>query len=62
MVINSSEARKGRFLWMPDPARKRMVEAFKKRINSGYYSSEKIAETITEKLAPAFDSELDRLV
>jgi hypothetical protein len=36
------------------------IERFKKRMQEGYYSSEKIAESISEKLALAFDAELER--
>ena len=56
----TSEVRRGQFIWRPAETRQKYVEKFKKRVKEGYYSSDKIITSITDKLAPAFDVEIDR--
>lgn len=45
---------------MKGDSRKKAVEKFRKKIETGYYSSEKIATDITERIVPAFESIVDR--
>ena len=56
----TSEVRRGQFIWRPAEARKKYLEKLKKRIRNGFYTSDRIVASITEKLAPAFDVETDR--
>ncbi|ERP31502.1 hypothetical protein [Chitinivibrio alkaliphilus] len=45
--------RKGRFLWKGDPHdRAREIEEIRRRVSSGYYSSNKVMNGLVEDLAP----------
>jgi len=51
--------RKGRFLWMDPAAQRRYIEDLKRRIESGYYFTDAIAEKVVEELAPVFNDAAD---
>ncbi|MFP4417397.1 MAG: hypothetical protein ACLFSB_09015, partial [Chitinispirillaceae bacterium] len=51
--------RKGRFLWRDEKARERYLAALIRRINNGYYSTDKVLWGIVEELAPVFCDSAD---
>jgi hypothetical protein len=53
--IENPNIRKGRFLWMDPIARRRYIEDLKRRIDSGYFFTDAIAEKVVEELAPVFN-------
>jgi hypothetical protein len=46
--------RRGRFLWLPEPARKAYVKNLRDKISKGYFSSESVIAQIVEELAPLY--------
>jgi hypothetical protein len=58
----SLEQPRGQFLWLPDEARRQYVEKLKKRIQDNFYSADDIVSAVCEKLAPAFDDEIEKIV
>ena len=51
--------RQGQFLWMDDPAKRSYLSSLKKKIEEGYYSSEKVISRIVEEIAPVIDDVVD---
>jgi hypothetical protein len=51
---NPSSIRRGRFLWLPEPARKDYLRSLSDKISRGYFTSESILAQIVDDLAPVF--------
>lgn len=51
--------RQGQFLWMDDPTKRSYLSSLKKKIEEGYYSSEKVISRIVEEIAPVIDDVVD---
>lgn len=54
-VMENANVRKGRFLWLEDPARKRYVEKLIRKIENGYFFSERVMSKIVDEIAPTFN-------
>jgi hypothetical protein len=46
--------RRGRFLWLPEPARKDYLNSLKDKISKGFFTSDSIVAQIVDELAPLF--------
>ncbi|MFH1761819.1 MAG: hypothetical protein ABIA63_12040 [bacterium] len=55
------EVRKGKFIWMEESARKSVVTRLRERMKAGYYTSEKVVESLVERLAPEFHEQVERI-
>ena len=55
-----SNVRKGRFLWLDEPTKKRYLNRLKRKIEDGYFFSDIIIGRIVEEIAPAVEDALDR--
>lgn len=51
---NPSSIRRGRFLWLPEPARKDYLNTLRDKISKGYYASDSILAQIVDDLAPLY--------
>lgn len=51
---NPSAIRRGRFLWMGEPAQNEYLHALKEKISKGYFFSESIISQVAEDLAPVY--------
>jgi len=51
--------RQGQFLWMDEPAKRSYLSSLKKKIEEGYYHSEKVISRIVEEIAPVVDDIVD---
>jgi hypothetical protein len=49
-----SSIRRGRFLWLPEPARKTYLKTLKVKIAKGYFTSDSILSQIVDELAPLY--------
>jgi hypothetical protein len=49
-----SAIRRGRFLWLPEPARNDYLDSLKDKIAKGYFSSDTILSQIVDDLAPLY--------
>ncbi|MBN2035838.1 MAG: hypothetical protein JW768_03770 [Chitinispirillaceae bacterium] len=49
-----SAIRRGRFLWMAEPAQKEYLNRLKDKIEQGYYFSDSVFRQIAEDLAPLY--------
>jgi hypothetical protein len=51
---NPSSIRRGRFLWLPEPARKDYLKTLRDKISKGYFASDSILAQIVDELAPLY--------
>ncbi len=47
--------RQGQFHWMNEPAKKSYLSMLKKRIDEGYYFSDKVVTRIVDEIAPVLN-------
>lgn len=52
--------RQGQFLWMDESARKKYLSSLKKKIEEGYFYSEKVVSRIVEEIAPVIHDVIDQ--
>jgi hypothetical protein len=57
--IDNPNIRKGRFLWMDQADQRRYIQELKRRIESGYFFTDAIAEKVVDELAPVFNDAAD---
>jgi hypothetical protein len=55
----STSMRQGRFLWMPEGTRSEYLVSLHRKIEEGYFFSEKILSCIVEELAPAYSDSIN---
>jgi hypothetical protein len=51
---NPSSIRRGRFLWLPEPARKDYLKALREKIANGFFTTDSILAQIVDELAPLY--------
>jgi hypothetical protein len=51
---NLSSIRRGRFMWLPEPARKDYLKTLRDKISKGYFTSDSILAQIVDELAPLY--------
>lgn len=56
---HSLNIRAGRFLWMEEKEKQRYLEILTKRIENGYFSSDRILAYLVDEIAPVFNDFLD---
>ncbi|MBN2037629.1 MAG: hypothetical protein JW768_12885 [Chitinispirillaceae bacterium] len=49
-----SNVRRGRFLWMPEPARRDYLELLREKITSRYFFSDAVFQQLADDLAPLY--------
>ncbi len=52
--------RQGQFLWMDKTGQKHYLSSLKKKIEEGYYYSEKVISRIVEEIAPVMNDIVDQ--
>lgn len=52
--LHPSNVRRGRFLWLPEPARKDYLKSLREKIAGGYFTSDSILAQIVDELAPLY--------
>jgi len=50
----STAVHRGRFLWLPESARKDYLKSLQDKISKGYYTSDSILSQIVDELAPLY--------
>lgn len=57
--LRNPALRQGQFIWMDEGPKNRYIEKLKKKINSGFYSSENVISKIVEEIAPVVNDTLE---